>query len=312
MGPDANDYPRYVDLHERGELRRRADAALASLASCEVCPRKCRADRLHDNQSDSVCGIGRYAKVASYHAHFGEENCLRGWNGSGTIFFSSCNLHCVFCQNWDLSWEGRGSTVTAGQLARMMLQLQTQGCHNINFVTPTHVLPQILDALCEAVPAGLHVPLVYNSSAYDSLESIQLLDGIVDIYMPDFKIWDEDQCRLLLNATDYREVARAAIKEMHRQVGDLVIDQHGLARRGLLIRHLVMPNDVAGTRQIMRFLAREISPHTFVNIMAQYRPEYEAYRHHTIDRPLTNAEYVQAVTTAREEGLYRFSGERRA
>ncbi|MBM4094973.1 MAG: radical SAM protein [Planctomycetes bacterium] len=312
MGPDANDHPRYVDLHARGGLRRRADTALTSLARCEACPRNCHADRLHDNQPDSVCGIGRHAKVASYHAHFGEENCLRGWNGSGTIFFSSCNLHCVFCQNWDLSWEGRGSIVTAGQLARMMLQLQTQSCHNINFVTPTHVLPQILEALCEAVPAGLSLPLVYNTSAYDSLEAIQLLDGIVDIYMPDFKIWDEDQCRRLLNAPDYREVACAAIKEMHRQVGDLLIDQHGLARRGLLVRHLVMPNDVAGTRQIMRFLAREISPHTFVNIMAQYRPEYEAYRHRSINRPLSNAEYVQAVVAAREEGLHRFSGERRA
>ena len=307
VATSAEIYPSYLTLHDTGELKKRVRRAVSSLADCTVCPRDCHADRLSEDLHLAVCRIGRHAKVASYFPHFGEENCLRGRRGSGTIFFSGCNLRCVFCQNWDLSWEGRGSVAKPEDLARMMIELQSQGCHNINFVTPEHVVPQMLEGLLFAVEQGLRLPIVYNTSAYDSLQSIELLEGVVDIYMPDFKVWDKEQAKWLLKAEDYPEVARRVIEEMHRQVGDLVIDQHGLAKRGMLVRHLVMPNDVAGTRNIMRFLANSISPHTYVNIMGQYRPEHRAGRYELIDRPLSKYEYQEAVRAAREAGLYRFN-----
>lgn len=299
-------YPSYLGLYQSGELKRRVEHAVSLLSDCTLCPRDCHADRLHDDLRHAVCRSGRYARVASHFPHFGEENCLRGWNGSGTIFFSWCNLRCVFCQNWDVSWEGQGAVTRPADLAQMMLELQERGCHNINFVTPEHVVPQMLEGVHAAVELGLRLPIVYNTSAYDSLESIELLRGIVDIYMPDFKVWDSEQAKWLLKAKDYPETARRVIKAMHDQVGDLVLDSRGLARRGLLVRHLVMPNDVADTRQIMRFLAREVSPETYVNIMAQYRPEHRADRYELINRRIADTEYCDAVQSAREEGLHRF------
>ncbi|MGE5191477.1 MAG: radical SAM protein [Deltaproteobacteria bacterium] len=304
------DYPCYLALHRSGELARRVERALAWLADCTVCPRDCHVDRLHDDIRGAVCRTGRYAVVASHFPHFGEEDCLRGWNGSGTIFFSWCNLRCVFCQNWQLSWEGQGRPTRPETLADMMLELQGRGCHNINFVTPEHVVPQMLEGLSMAIERGLRLPIVYNTGAYDSPESIELLDGIVDIYMPDFKVWDPEAAKWLVKAADYPEVARRVIKAMHRQVGDLVVGQDGLARRGLLLRHLVMPNDVAGTRQIMRFLAQEVSRNTYVNLMDQYRPEHRACRYESINRPITSAEYTAALQAAREEGFCRFDTRR--
>jgi putative pyruvate formate lyase activating enzyme len=303
-------YPSYLQLYRSGELARRVELAIASLEDCTVCPRDCRVDRLHDDAGKALCRTGRFALVGSHFPHFGEEDCLRGWNGSGTIFFSYCNCKCVFCQNWDLSWEGRGKPATADQLAGMMLELQEAGCHNINFVTPEHVVPQMLEGLYLAIRDGLRLPVVYNTSAYDSMDSLRLLDGVVDIYMPDFKFWDADTTKWIMKAKDYPEVAGRTIGEMHRQVGDLTFDDNGLARRGLLVRHLVMPNRLAGTRQIMRFLAREISPNTYVNIMAQYRPEGRADRYDSINRRITPDEYEEAVQIAREEGLWRFDERR--
>ena len=234
------------------------------------------------------------------------EDCLRGWNGSGTIFFGWCNLRCVFCQNFDLSWEGLGEPTTPDEMAAMCLELQAHGCHNINFVTPEHVVPQMLEGLLRAIERGLRLPVVYNTSAYDSLESLRLLDGVVDIYMPDFKFWDPETTKWIVKAKDYPEVARRTVKEMHRQVGDLAHGDDGLARHGLLVRHLVMPHRLAGTREIMRYLAQEISPNTYVNIMAQYRPAGRADRYEQINRCTTTAEYEEAVEIAREEGLHRF------
>jgi putative pyruvate formate lyase activating enzyme len=298
--------PAYLRLHRTGELERRAREAIEGLASCRVCPRDCRVDRLADKTA--ACKTGRYACVSSYFQHFGEEDCLRGWNGSGTIFFSWCNLRCQFCQNFDISQVGNGDETRPGPLAQMMLELQAAGCHNINFVTPEHVVPQMLEALVLAVEGGLRLPIVYNTSAYDSLESLRQMDGVVDIYMPDFKIWDSRMALRYLLAKDYPEAARRAIKEMHRQVGELKLDEHGLAKRGVLVRHLVMPGTVAGTREIMRFLAREVSPHTYVNVMAQYYPagKVSKERYSEINRHITSQEYTRALATAREAGLHRF------
>ena len=302
--------PAYLNTFESGELARRVEAAIASLERCRVCPWNCEIDRLVDKTK--VCRTGRYARIGSYFPHFGEEDCLRGWNGSGTIFFSWCNLRCVFCQNFDLSQQGEGREVRPGELAEMMLTLQARGCHNINFVTPEHVVPQILEALPLAIRGGLRLPIVYNTSAYDSLESIRLLEGIVDIYMPDFKFWDPDLAKRYVKARDYPEAARAAIKEMHRQVGPLVFDQFGLAKRGLLVRHLVMPGGTGGTEAIMRFLATEISPDTYVNIMAQYYPagKVGAENYPEINRMVAPREYQDAIRMAYEAGLSRLDQRR--
>lgn len=299
--------PAYLSLYRSGELRRRAQQSVAELERCVVCPRECAIDRL--NGETAVCKIGRFARVASYHAHRGEEDCLRGWRGSGTIFFGGCNLRCVFCQNYDISHgPAFGQELLPGELAAIMLHLQDQGCHNINFVTPEHVVPQILEALVPAVEHGLRLPLVYNTSAYDSLHSLELLEGIVDIYMPDFKIWNEQHALRYLKARDYPEAARAALKEMHRQVGVLKVDERGLALRGVLVRHLVMPGDLAGTASIMNFLAKELSPDTFVNMMDQYYPAAkvgeEKYRE--INRRISRSEFEAAMEGARMAGIWRF------
>src|SRR5919109_3971025 len=249
--------PPYLELHESGELRERARDALRLLEGrCLVCPRLCKVDRLADRAG--LCRVGRHAVVASYFPHFGEEDCLRGRRGSGTIFFSGCNLRCVFCQNHDISWEVRGEKAPPERLAAMMLELQAMGCHNINWVTPEHVVPQILEALPLAVEVGLHLPIVYNTSAYDSVDGLRLMEGVVDVYMPDFKLWTRETARRYLKRADYPDVARETIKEMHRQVGDLVLDEDGLARSGLILRHLVMPGLLDETEAILRWIAEEL------------------------------------------------------
>ena len=297
--------PAYLGLYASGMLRERVEQAKAQLASCRVCPRNCRVNRLEDKFA--VCKTGRYAVTSSHFPHFGEEDCLRGKRGSGTIFFSGCNLRCVFCQNYDISWELRGRPVRPEQLAGMMLDLQGQGCHNINFVTPEHVVPQIVEALPFAIERGLKLPLIYNTSGYDSMESLQLLDGLVDIYMPDFKWWDREAARKYSKAPDYPEVARRSLKEMHRQVGDLVLDEEGLAKRGLLVRHLVMPGGIAGTRNVLKWIARELSPDTYVNLMAQYYPAGKVNQrdYAEINRRIRAEEFEQALDDVRRAGLKR-------
>jgi putative pyruvate formate lyase activating enzyme len=300
--------PVYLRTYARGELPGRVEQAHKLLQSCTVCPRSCKVNRLEDKFA--VCKTGRHAVVSSHFAHHGEEDCLRGWKGSGTIFFAGCNLRCVFCQNFDISWQARGAPTPPHELAAMMLELQVQGCHNINFVTPEHVAPQIVEALPFAIEGGLRVPLVYNTSAYDSMESLALLDGLVDIYMPDFKYWDSEMARKYSRAPDYPDVARRVLKEMHRQVGNLDIADNGLARRGLLIRHLAMPEDVAGTRAVMQWIADELSPETYVNVMAQYHPAGKVSRldHAEINRRLTRAEFERALDAASHAGLKRAVG----
>ncbi len=302
--------PAYMALYRSGELHARAREAVAGLAQCRVCPRDCAVDRLADKTG--VCKTGRYARVSSYFPHFGEEDCLRGWRGSGTIFFAWCNLRCVFCQNFEISQEGVGVETSPERLAAMMLELQAQGVHNINLVTPEHVVPQVLEALVIAVERGLRLPIVYNTSAYDSPESLRLLDGVVDIYMPDFKFWTPQLAQRYLKAKDYPEAARRAILEMHRQVGDLVIDEHGLAQRGLLLRHLVMPGFLEETKAILRFVAEEVSLNTYVNLMDQYYPagRVDAQHYAELNRRLTRSEYAEAVAYAQTLGLTRLDRRR--
>lgn len=294
--------PAYLKLGLK-EIEIRARDAVASLRECRVCPRDCKVDRLADHAA--ACHTGRYARVSSYFPHFGEEDCLRGRKGSGTIFFVFCNLRCVFCQNWDISQMKSGEITAPERLAQMMLELQRMGCHNINFVTPEHVVPQILEALPAAIRGGLRLPIVYNTSAYDSLESLQWMDGIVDIYMPDFKFMTSEHSFRYARARDYGEVAKRVIKEMHRQVGDLQIGPDGLARRGVLLRHLVMPGGVADTQAIAEFVAREISPDTYVNVMQQYHPEHKTQHYPEIDRRLYQDEFAEAISAVRGAGLRR-------
>jgi len=293
----------YLALHASGELVRRAALARDRLAACECCPRRCLVNRLAGQHG--VCGTGAAAVVASYAPHFGEEAPLVGAAGSGTIFFSHCNLGCVFCQNYEISHRGEGVAVSAGQLAAIMVSLQKQGCHNINLVTPSHVVAPILAALPLAVERGLTVPLVYNSSGYDAVATLELLAGVVDIYLPDFKFWSEASARRYCLAADYPARARAAIQEMHRQVGELVVDGQGVARHGLLVRHLVMPGGLAESEAILRFLAEEISPATYVNVMEQYRPCGRAVEFPPLDRALGHEEYQAALRLARQAGLTR-------
>lgn len=297
--------PAYLKLWRSGELAGRVELGLEKLADCTLCPRNCHVNRIENNTR--TCKTGRYAVVSSYFAHFGEERCLRGTRGSGTIFVSWCNLRCVFCQNCEISWGGEGRPAKPEEMAEMMLILQAQGCHNINFVTPEHVVPQILEALLLAVDGGLRLPLVYNTSAYDSLDSLALMDGVVDIYMPDFKFWDPEKARLYAKAPDYPETARRAIREMHRQVGPLVTDEQGVALRGVLLRHLVMPGTAAGTPDIMQWIAGELGPETYVNLMAQYRPacRVTSKEFPEIDRAITPNELRQALHAFYSAGLYR-------
>jgi putative pyruvate formate lyase activating enzyme len=300
--------PAYLHLHRTGELKQRVGQAIESLGNCEICPRNCHEDRLAGGTG--ICKTGRYARVSSFFPHRGEEDCLRGWNGSGAIFFSQCNLRCQFCQNYDISHLGGGEETSPAGLAKMMMDLQADGCHNLNLVTPDHVVPQILESLSIAVDAGFRLPLVYNTSSYVSTETLRLLDGIVDIYMPDFKIWEPGMALKYLAAKDYPQTARRAMKEMYRQVGDLKMDENGLAKHGVLVRHLVMPGIVAGTRHIVKFLAREVSPDTYINVMAQYAPagKVTGEKFQEINRQITAQEYRAATTAAQKAGLYRFDG----
>ena len=289
----------------QAELERRAAEAHELLGErCVVCPRGCKVDRRADVAG--LCAIGRHAVVASYFPHFGEEDCLRGRRGSGTIFFSGCNLRCVFCQNHNISWEVRGEVVTPERLAEMMLELQAIGCHNINWVTPENVVPQILDALPIAFARGLALPIVYNTSAYDSLDSLRLMEGIVDVYMPDFKLWTSEAARRYLKRADYPDIARKTIVEMNRQVGDLVLDDRGMARRGLIVRHLIMPGLLEETEAILRFVAEELGTGTYVNLMAQYYVSGKVGQNGQYDeiaRGIQREEYEQALAFARELGL---------
>jgi putative pyruvate formate lyase activating enzyme len=273
------------------------------LSPCRVCPRQCKVERLAGEKG--ICRTGARAVVSSYSPHFGEESPLVGSGGSGTIFLTQCSLLCVFCQNYEISHLGQGIETDTVQLSSMMVSLQRQGCHNINFVTPSHVVPQIIAALPKAIEKGLTVPLVYNSSGYDSVQTLQLLEGVFDIYMPDFKFWTSESGTRFAKAPDYPEVAQKAISEMHRQVGDLVLDDEGVATKGLLVRHLVMPGGLEETREIFRFLAREVSVDTYVNVMDQYRPCGKAHQYPSIDRRLGNDEFQRALETAGEEGLHR-------
>jgi putative pyruvate formate lyase activating enzyme len=300
--------PAYLDLGSDA-VRERAMLAVQGLHHCTACPRDCGANRLEDHWS--ACKTGRYAVVSSWFPHFGEEECLRGWNGSGTVFFGHCNLRCVFCQNWDASQGLKPGIATPGvtpaHLAGIMLGLQERGCHNINLVTPEHVVPQILEALALAIDWGLNLPLVYNTSAYDSLETLALLDGVVDVYMPDFKVWSAERARRYLKAADYPDVARAAIREMHRQVGPLVISSDGLATRGVLLRHLVMPGATDDTRAIIEWVANTLGPSTYVNLMGQYRPAGRVRddRYPEIARAPDLDELTAAHAAARRAGLGR-------
>jgi putative pyruvate formate lyase activating enzyme len=294
--------PAYVALLRSGELAQRARRAEEHLASCDLCARYCRVNR-HETCDGAVCRTGQRAVVHGSGPHHGEESPLRGWRGSGTIFFSWCNLRCVFCQNWEISQRGLGREVEAEELAAHMLRLQAQGCHNINFVTPSHVVSQILEALVIAAQQGLHLPLVYNTGGYDSLEALALLDGVVDIYMPDVKYGESGAAHRYSHVRGYAEANQNAVREMHRQVGDLVVDEQGLARRGLLVRHLVLPLELANTERVMEFLSREVSPHTNVNVMDQYHPCYRASRNPALNRRTSSAEFRRALEAARRRGL---------
>jgi putative pyruvate formate lyase activating enzyme len=299
--------PAYLSLHRSGELAARVREALARLESCDLCARYCRVDRTQDARG-AVCRTARYAVVSSAFPHHGEEQPIRGWRGSGTIFLSHCNLRCIYCQNWEISWKGEGGEVDADTLARMMLELQQAGCHNINFVSPSHVVAQILEALEIAAGEGLSLPLVYNTGGYDSPEALALLDGVIDIYMPDMKYGDPEVARRYSHIREYVHWNRAAVREMHRQVGDLVLDDEGVAVRGLLVRHLVLPEGRAGTEEVLRFLAEQISSATYLNLMDQYRPCFKAVDEAGIDRPLSPEEYHHALALAHRYGLERLDG----
>ena len=297
--------PSYLNL-TIPELHERASYAYSRMEHCELCARSCGTNRLAGELG--VCKTGIQARASSHGPHFGEENPLRGWNGSGTIFFARCNLRCVFCQNHEISQTDAGMETSSQELASIMLELQAIGCHNINLVSPSHVVPQILSALVLAVQGGLCLPLVYNTGGYDSLETLEILDGIIDIYMPDMKFANAGNAKKYSHALNYPQVNRAAVLEMHRQVGDLQTDDDGLAIRGLLVRHLVLPRNLAGTKQIVQFLANEVSVNTYLNLMAQYYPAYNANRYPELNRRITSSEYSAAVRMAQEAGLTNLDG----
>ena len=302
--------PAYLQRLEPGELSSRVDQAYQHLENCDLCARYCYVNRRQTTKG-AVCRTGEHAVVNSFGSHHGEEDPLRGWKGSGTIFFSWCSLRCVFCQNWQISHKGQGHEVEPDELADMMLQLQAQGCHNINFVTPSHVVAQIIAAVNIAAQKGLHLPLVYNTGGYDSPEALALLDGIIDIYMPDMKYGDSRIARKYSKVRDYVEVNFAAVKEMHRQVGDLQLDDKGIAQRGLLVRHLLLPGELAGTEAVLAFLANEISSNTYLNLMDQYYPCYRTSENPPLDRTLYESEYQQAFAYAEQYGLHRLDHRRK-
>ncbi len=295
--------PVYLEIYERGVLDERIEKLEGILNECTLCPRACGVNR--NRGEKGYCQSDKHLMVSSVQPHFGEEDVLVGLHGSGTIFLTNCNLRCIYCQNYDISHLGYGQKVTEEELAFSMLALQERGCHNINFVTPTHYTPQIVKALKIAVEKGLRIPLVYNCSGYESKSTIELLDGIVDIYMPDIKYSDAESAKKYSNAPDYFDRCKEAVKEMHRQVGDLKVDERGIAWRGLLIRHLVLPNGLAGSAEVFKFIATELSLESYVNIMLQYRPMYKAYEYRELNRGLKMSEYREAIEIALEWGLHR-------
>jgi putative pyruvate formate lyase activating enzyme len=302
------DRPSYLEM-KKEDLKKRVDRARSLLSPCTVCPRNCGVDRLENKLG--VCKTGEKAIVSSFNPHFGEENPLVGRGGSGTIFFSHCNLKCIFCQNYEISHMGEGDEVDPGKISAIMLYLQKLGCENINFVSPTHVVPQILASLPKAMERGLRLPLVYNTGGYDTVETLRLLEGIIDIYMPDAKYSSPEVSKQLSGVEDYPQANRDALREMHRQVGDLELDHRGVAKSGLLVRHLVLPGGLSGTEEVTDFIAREISTDTYINIMDQYRPCYRAGELDLLDRSLTGREYEEAVKAAKKNGLHRLDSPKR-
>lgn len=295
-------YPSYIEIYKKGELEKRTIKSLDYLKKCIICPRGCKVNRYEGEKGE--CKTGRFAIVSSFGPHYGEEEVLVGRYGSGTVFFSGCNLHCVFCQNYEISQLMEGKEVDPFTLAEIFLEVQRMGCHNLNLVSPTHVVPQILEALLIAIPKGLRIPIVYNSGGYDSILILKLLDGIVDIYMPDAKYSDSKNAEKYSDIKGYFEVSKKVLKEMHKQVGDLVIE-NGIAKRGLLIRHLVLPNRIAGSFKILDFIVKEISANSFINIMDQYRPCYKAYFFKELSRRITYEEYKEVVEYAKKLGFKR-------
>jgi len=298
--------PGYLRLYQNKELFRRIEILNQKLSSCQLCPRRCKVNRLKDEKG--ICKTGKLAYISSFGPHLGEESPLVGTSGSGTIFFTHCNLGCIFCQNYDISHLGEGYPVEDEQLSEVMLRLKRMGCHNINFVTPTHVVAQILRALPSAIEKGLDLPLVYNTGGYDLVSTLKLLDGIFDIYMPDFKYSDPEVAKRYSNAPDYPEVVKSALQEMHRQTGDLKLDKKGIAQRGLIIRHLVLPEDQAGTEEALKFISSELSKDSYVNLMDQYRPAYKSNNFPALARRITPQEYAAAFNMAKKYGLRRLDG----
>ena len=295
-------HPAYEKLENEGKLAQRVEQAYAIFEDCQLCPRRCGVNRKKGERG--FCRAPYKPVIFSAQPHFGEEVPLVGKNGSGTIFFSNCNLRCIFCQNWPISHEGKGKELQDEDLADMMIHLQKIGCHNINLVTPTHVMPNILNATRIALKKGLRLPLVYNTSGYERLEILKILDGVVDIYMPDMKYMDADQAeKYSSGASDYPELTKRAIIEMNRQVGELKVDERGIATRGLIIRHLVMPNRVAGTEKLLRWMAEALPKSTYVNIMAQYHVDYKAFDYPKIARGITVQEFLEAMEWAENFGL---------
>jgi len=300
----AKEYPSYINLAKTGKLSERVEKLYSIYENCHLCPRDCRVNR-KEGQTGRCRSTSR-VKVSSAFAHFGEEAPLVGEKGSGTIFFSNCGLRCIYCQNYKISHEGEGVEISDDRLAEMMVKVQELGCHNINLVTPTHYLPSIINALQKAIPMGLRIPLVYNTSGYENLEILQLLDGIVDIYLPDCKYTDPEQAAKYSDgAYNYPHYAFIALKEMFRQVGDLEVNRKGIAVKGLIVRHLVLPNRIAGTEKFLKFVAEQLSKTTYLNIMSQYRPEYKASEYPELSRRLKQSEYEEAIRWAHQKGLYR-------
>jgi putative pyruvate formate lyase activating enzyme len=299
--------PGYKNLLDTGDLESRFQQAYKHLSICDVCALRCPVDRLCGEFG--ACKTGAVAKISSYGPHLGEEKPLRGWRGSGTIFFTRCNLRCQFCQNYDISQSDSGNEVEAQDLAAIMLDLQSYGCHNINLVSPSHVVPQIIAAIFVAARAGLNIPLVYNSGGYDSMAMLTLLDGIIDIYMPDMKYASGKIAHKYSKVPNYPSVNQKIVKEMHRQVGDLFVDENGIAQKGLLVRHLILPNNLAGSELILRFLSEKISKNTYINLMDQYRPTYKAHQFPEINRRITQNEFNVTVSSARALGLTRLDNQ---
>ncbi|MCD6094272.1 MAG: radical SAM protein [Candidatus Omnitrophica bacterium] len=295
--------PSYLKLYKQNRLNSIKKNLITALENCRLCPRNCGVNRLNDECG--FCGTGRYAIISSGGPHFGEEPPLVGRGGSGTIFISRCNLGCIYCQNYTISHLGQGEKVKPEVLAKMMLYLQKVGCENINFVTPTHVIAQIVEALPLAIEGGLKLPLVYNSGGYDKVETLKEIEGVFDIYMPDAKYAEGSQAKKYSAAEDYWDICREAISQMHKDVGDLVIDENGIALRGLLIRHLILPNNIAGSFEVLDFIAKSISRNSYVNIMDQYRPCFKARDYPEINRPITPDEYKKVIDYALRLGLHR-------